>query len=70
MTTNERLRELEAGLSKVEADATLELVVSRGRNGSAEEPEMLTLPASWQTLPSGRPAPNWVAGLDEVRSGR
>lgn len=66
MTTKERLHELVDGLSEAEADAALEFVVSRGHGEGAE---MLPLPASWQTLPSGRPAPNWVAGLDEVRSG-
>ncbi len=70
MTTKERLHKLVDGLSEADADATLEFVVSRGRGEGAEEAEMLPLPASWQTLPSGRPAPNWVAGLDEVRSGR
>jgi hypothetical protein len=38
------------------------------------EPEPLVLPIpkswGWGRLPSGRPAPNWVAGLDAVRSGR
>jgi hypothetical protein len=36
------------------------------------EPEMLPIPKDWGwgCLPSGRPAPNWVAGLDEVRRGR
>jgi len=70
MTTKERLHELVDGLSETEADATLEFVISRGQGAGGEEPEMLPLPASWQTLPSGRPAPNWVAGLEEVRSGR
>ena len=70
MTTKERLHKLVDGPSEAEADATLEFVVSRERGESAEEPEMLPLPTSWETLPSGRPAPNWVAGLDEVRSGR
>ncbi|HEY2632666.1 MAG TPA: hypothetical protein VGI26_09855 [Solirubrobacteraceae bacterium] len=67
MTTKERLHELVDGLSEAEADATLEFVVSREHSGDAE---MLPLPTSWLTLPSGQPAPNWVAGLDEVRSGR
>lgn len=70
MTTKECLHKLMDGLSEAEADATLEFVVSGERGEIAEEPEMLPLPASWETLPSGRPAPNWVAGLDEVRSGR
>lgn len=69
MTTKERLHKLVDGLSESEADATLEFVVSRERGESAKEPDMLPLPVSWQTLPSGCPAPNWVAGLDEVRSG-
>lgn len=28
------------------------------------------LPESWQTFEDGTPTPNWVAGLDDVRSGR
>jgi glutamate synthase domain-containing protein 1 len=70
MTTKERLHKLVDGLSEAEADAALEFVVSRGRSEHTEEAEMLPLPPSWQTLPSGRPVPNWVAGLDEVRNGR
>ncbi len=31
------------------------------------EPEMAELPASWKTLESGAPAPNWVAAVDEAR---
>jgi hypothetical protein len=31
---------------------------------------MLPLPPAWQLLPSGQPAPNWVAGLDDVRRAR
>ncbi len=34
------------------------------------KPEMAPLPEGWGRLPSGAPAPNWVAGLDEVRRGR
>lgn len=69
MTTKERLHKLVDELSDEEADATLQLVAARGHH-DAGAPEMLPLPADWQTLPSGRTAPNWVAGLDEVRSGR
>jgi hypothetical protein len=66
MTTKERLHKLVDELSDAEADATLQFVAARG-HGDAE---MLPLPAGWRTLPSGRAAPNWVAGLDDVRSGR
>lgn len=34
------------------------------------EPEMASLPEAWRRLPSGAPAPNWVALLDEARRGR
>jgi hypothetical protein len=71
MTTKERLHKLVDELSEEEADATLEFVASRGGHGElGEEPEMLPLPPAWQLLPSGRPAPNWVAGLDDVRRAR
>jgi len=46
MTTKERLHELVDGPSEAEADITLEFVVSRGHGDSAEEAEMLPLPAS------------------------
>lgn len=71
MTTKERLHRLVDELSEAEVDATLEFVASRGGSGEVEaEAEMLPLPPAWQLLPSGRPAPNWVAGLDDVRHGR
>ena len=34
------------------------------------EPEMVGLPEHLKTFEDGTPVPNWVAGLDEVRSGR
>ncbi|HTD57400.1 MAG TPA: hypothetical protein VK672_00755 [Solirubrobacteraceae bacterium] len=72
MTTKERLHKLVDELSEAEVDATLEFVASRsGHDDDLEgEAEMLPLPPAWQLLPSGRPAPNWVAGLDDVRHGR
>ncbi len=70
MTTKERLHKLVDELSEAEVDATLEFVASRGHENLEGEAEMLPLPPTWQLLPSGRPAPNWVAGLDDVRSGR
>ncbi len=71
MTTKERLHKLVDELSEAEVDATLEFVASRGGHSELEgEAEMLPLPPAWQLLPSGRPVPNWVAGLDDVRSGR
>lgn len=68
MTTKEYLHKLVEELSETEVDATLEFVASRGGHGELEgEPEMLPLPPAWQVLPSGQQAPNWVAGLDDVR---
>jgi hypothetical protein len=34
------------------------------------EPEMVGLPEHLKTFEDGTPVPNWVAALDEVRSGR
>jgi hypothetical protein len=31
---------------------------------------MAELPRSWRYLPSGEPAPNWVAAVHEAREGR
>jgi hypothetical protein len=68
MTTKEQLHKLVDELSEAEVDAALEFVASHGRRSELEgEPEMLPLPPAWQLLPSGRQAPNWVAGLDDVR---
>lgn len=50
------------------SDAELEEVVRLLRIRREEaEPEMAELPASWQYLPSGQPAPNWVAAVHEAR---
>jgi hypothetical protein len=50
------------------SDAELEEVVRLLRVQREEaEPEMAELPASWRYLPSGEPAPNWVAAVDEAR---
>jgi hypothetical protein len=71
MTTKEYLHKLVEELSETEVDATLEFVASRGGHSELDgEPEMLPLPPAWQVLPSGRQAPNWVAGLDDVRHTR
>lgn len=71
VTTKERLHQIVEELSEAEAGATLEFIASRSDHMANEgPPEMLPLPDAWQRLPSGAPAPNWVAGLDEVRSGR
>lgn len=34
------------------------------------DPAAVGLPASWETFEDGTPAPNWIAGLDDVRSER
>lgn len=34
------------------------------------DPAAVGLPESWQTFEDGTPTPNWVAGLDDVRSER
>jgi hypothetical protein len=71
VTTKERLHQIIEELSEAEAGATLEFIAPhRGHVAIEGPPEMLPLPDAWQRLPSGAPAPNWVAGLDEVRSGR
>jgi hypothetical protein len=71
VTTKERLHQIVDELSEADAGVALEFIASRGGEVAAEgPPEMLPLPVAWQRLPSGAPAPNWVAGLDEVRSGR
>lgn len=39
-------------------------------DAATEEPRSLPTPHEWQTLPSGRPAPDWVKALDAARGGR
>jgi hypothetical protein len=68
MTTREKAHALLDELSDAELDEVVELIEVR-HEGSAK-PEMAELPASWQHLPSGEPAPNWVAAVDEARRGR
>jgi hypothetical protein len=85
MTTREKAHKLLDELPESEVEPIVEIMASRGkgkrsktaRRGAGEnrippepEPEMVGVPESWKTLPSGAPAPNWVAGLDEVRRGR
>jgi hypothetical protein len=68
MTSREKAHALLDELSDAELDEVVKLIKVRHENG--EKPEMAELPASWQRLPSGEPAPNWVAALDEARRGR
>jgi hypothetical protein len=50
------------------SDAELEEIVRLLRvRCEVVESEMAELPASWQYLPSGEPAPNWVAAVHEAR---
>jgi hypothetical protein len=74
MTTREKAHKLLDELPESEIEPVLEFIASRRANGNGDEwgePEMLPIPQDWGwgRLPSGRPAPNWVAGLDEVRRG-
>jgi hypothetical protein len=71
VTTKERLHQIVDELSEADAGAALEFIASHSDHPAREgAPEMLPLPDAWQYLPSGAPVPNWVARLDEVRSGR
>lgn len=68
MTTREKAHALLDELSDAELDEVVKLL--KVRRGEDEEPEMAELPEAWRQLPSGAPAPNWVAALDEARRGR
>jgi hypothetical protein len=61
-----------SGLAFLPAPSDPPGAASRGGHSELDrEPEMLPLPPpAWQVLPSGRRAPNWVAGLDDVRHAR
>jgi hypothetical protein len=68
MTIREKAHALLDELPDAELDEVVELL--KVRREETEEPEMAELPAAWQHLPSGAPAPNWVAAVDEARRGR
>jgi|GEM_PF-1039285 len=68
MTTREKAHALLDELSDAELDEIVRQLEVRHEEGA--EPEMAELPEAWQHLPSGAPAPNWVAALDEARRGR
>jgi hypothetical protein len=68
MTTREKAHALLDELSDAELDDVVKLL--KVRHEQNDEPEMAELPSAWQRLPSGAPAPNWVAALDEARQGR
>jgi hypothetical protein len=81
MTTREKAQKLLAELPESELEPIVEILASRATRGAnpesaddpvkqLDEPEIAQLPEGWGLLPSGAPAPNWVAGLDVVRSAR
>jgi hypothetical protein len=67
MTIREKAHALLDELPDAELDEVVELL--KVRREDSEKPEMAELPAAWQHLPSGAPAPNWVAAVDEARRG-
>lgn len=81
MTTRKKAQKLLDELPESELEPIVEILASRGTNGAdpdaadssvaeLDEPEIASLLEGWGLLPSGAPAPNWVAGLDAVRSAR
>lgn len=68
MTTREKAHALLDELSDAELDEIVRLIEVRHEEGA--QPEMAELPEAWRRLPSGAPAPNWVAAVDEARQGR
>jgi hypothetical protein len=81
MTTREKAQKLLDELSEDELEPIIEILASRGTSGAdpetaddavtqLDEPEVAPLPDGWGLLPSGAPAPNWVAGLDSARRAR
>jgi hypothetical protein len=68
MTTREKAHALLDELPDEELDEIVRQL--EVRHEEQAEPEMAELPESWRHLPSGAPAPNWVAALDEARRGR
>jgi hypothetical protein len=68
MTTREKAHALLDEMSDAELDEIVRQL--EVRHEKRDEPQMAELPEAWRRLPSGAPAPNWVAALDEVRRGR
>ncbi len=68
MTTREKAHALLDELPDSEIDEIVKHL--EFRHEERDEPEMAELPEAWRYLPSGAPAPNWVAALDEARRGR
>lgn len=68
MTTREKAHALLDELSDSELDEVVKLI--EVRHEESAEPEMAELPEAWRRLPSGAPALNWVAAVDEARRGR
>jgi hypothetical protein len=68
MTTREKAHALLDALPDAELDEVVELL--EVRREESDKPAMAELPTAWQHLPSGAPAPNWVAAVDEARRGR
>jgi len=68
VTAKELLLKRAPTLSEEEAARALEALDAEAPSRSEDElgePEMVALPAEWARLPSGAPAPNWVARLDK-----
>lgn len=66
-TVRRWIREGKLPASKV---GTQHVIEEDDLDAAIGEPEMAPLPQDWRTLPSGEPAPNWVALLHESRRGR
>ncbi len=57
-----KLRAVKVGNRHLVEEADLE--------AATERPRSVGVPDAWRTLPSGRPAPDWVEALHEMREGR
>ena len=64
MNDRERAHALLDEFSNAEIEEIARLLRVRREDA---EPEMAELPPAWRHLPSGEPAPNWVAAVNEAR---
>jgi hypothetical protein len=69
MTTREKAHALLDELPDEDVNELIELMEVRHEEQAEPEPEMAELPEAWKYLPSGAPAPNWVAMVHEARRG-
>ena len=63
-------RWIRTGRLRARKVGTRHLIEENDLEAATERPQSAGVPEAWRTLPSGRPAPDWVEALHETREGR